>query len=230
MEYPFFHDFDHFLEIEILSKEENSFYRWKGLIQARLRYLLLNFESETEDKVNIQLWPQEFNLYMVNQPEYKYACLYYIGLKAITFQNERLSLTSIMKQWKKSVYEQWEGDPKDNLVYAMTKKRNDLDHFVYNQIPKGFIKYEGKRDIFPQEKESTNLLSRLIPENQMYVANPVSMYNLQTSPAQPQIANIYNYQGFNPQSSSGSNSQENFAPHQPDAPHTSKHQPKNPGK
>lgn len=185
--YPLFHDFDHFLEIEILSKDEDSFYRWKGLIQARLRYLILSFEQETEEKVLYHLWPQEFNIYFTQQPEYKYACFYYIGLKSLQMQHELLNLTHLAKEWKKSLYEQWEGNPQENLVYVSSKRRNELDTFVYNPQPQGFIKFEGHRDLFPQEKEPTNLLSKLKPgaDNQMYMQNGMGVFMGQM----PQIPN-----------------------------------------
>jgi hypothetical protein len=174
LSYPFFHDFDYFIEIEIISKDEESFYKWKGLIQARLRYLLAGMDMEIGEKAVVQLWPQEYNVFLVSQPEYRYCCFYYIGAKASSYDTEMFNLTHQIKQWKLSVYEQWDGDQKDNLVFALIKKRNELENFVHNPLPRGFIKYEGIRDIFPQEKEPSNLLSRLIPENpgQLYMSHP----------------------------------------------------------
>ena len=177
LSYPFFHDFDVFLEIEVLAKDEPTFYRWKGLIQARLRYLLLSFEAEIEEKVTFQLWPQEFNVKLQSQPEFKYACFYYIGLKCYSYQMELLNLTNMNKNWKKSLYEQWDGDPKDALVYLLQRKRNDLDTFVYNPITRGFYNYEGNREVFPQEKEPSNLLSRLIPDTPMLAQQSLYMLN-----------------------------------------------------
>jgi poly(A) polymerase len=196
LSYPFFHDFDSFLEIEVLSKDEASFYKWKGLIQARLRYLLLNFEQEIEEKVTFQLWPQEFNVFLVAQPEYKYACYYYIGLKSFSYQMEILSLTNIMKQWKKSVYEQWDGESRDNQVYFFSRKRNDLDTFVYTPQPKGFIKFEGTREIFPQEKEPGNLLSKLISDNGMYGQQGLSFMLGSLPSASPQLPQLLSFPQF----------------------------------
>lgn len=172
--YPFFHDFDHFLEVEILSKDLENFHRWKGLIQARLRYLLSSFEQDIEPRTNIsfRLWPQEFNVHLKSQPEYKYACFYYIGMKCNAYSAEVVNLTQVAKAWKSSVYEQWEGDPSQNQVFFINKKRNELDTFVYEPVPKELYTFTGDRSIFPQDKDSSNLLSKLMtPENQAYITN-----------------------------------------------------------
>lgn len=174
LSYPFFHDFDYFLEVEILSKDLESFHRWKGLIQARLRYLIASFEQEIEPKSNItfRLWPQEFNVHLTSQPEYKFACFYYIGMKCNSYNPEVVNLTQVIKQWKSSVYEQWEGDPAENQIFFLNKKRNELDSFVYEPIPKEFFNFTGERLIYPQEKDPSNLLSKLmIPENQGFMSN-----------------------------------------------------------
>lgn len=151
--------------------------------------------------MTFQLWPQEFNLYLTHQQEFKYACLYYIGVKSQVNYTERLDLSNVVKPWKKSVYEQWEGDPNDNRLYTMSKKRNELDQFVYNPIPKGIVKYEGKREIFPPEKEQSNLLSRLRPENQLFMSNQMGLLfnQLPGAPAQPALPPLYGYMPFSPQ-------------------------------
>lgn len=190
--YPFFHDFDYFLEVEILSKDLDSFHRWKGLIQARLRYLLTYFEQEIEpkSKISFRLWPQEFNVHLPNQPEYKYACYYYIGLKSNTYNSEVVNLTQIVKQWKTSVYEQWEGSPADNHVFFIHKKRNELETFVYETTPRDLYTWTGDITLFPQAHDPSNLLSKLqIPDNQVYLPNNLSymLGGYQGPPAQSQL-------------------------------------------
>ena len=178
MSCPFFHDYDQFLVIEIASKDLNEFHKWKGLIQARLRYLVGGFEQDHDEKINFQLWPQEFNLYLANQAEWKYACFYYIGVKTTSQSIENISLTSAFNSWKKAVFEQWEGEPTSNNVSINPKRRSELDKFVYNYNavlpspgpPKGFLRWEETRNISSFEKEPSNILSKMPTDHQSLAA------------------------------------------------------------
>lgn len=215
--YPFFHDFDHFLEVEILSKDLDSFYRWKGLIQARLRYLLSSFEQDIEPRANIsfRLWPQEFNVHLTNQPEYKYACFYYIGMKCNAYSAEIVNLTQVAKAWKSSVYEQWEGDHSQNQVFFINKKRNELDTFVYEPAPKELYTFTGDRSIFPQDKDPSNLLSKLMtPENQAYITNNLGyiLSGMQGGNAQNQLQSLMQF-GSMQQHPPGQSMHESFGNH-----------------
>ena len=160
---------------------------------------MLSFDQDVQEKVSFQLWPQDFNVYFSKQPEYKYACYYYIGVKSYSNQPEVVNLTNIVKTWKKNVYEQWEHDSKDNLLFFIARRRNDLDTFVYNPVPKDFIQYDADRQIFPQDKEPSHLLSRLIPESsQMYMHNNLSIIlnNMQTGGSQAQLQKLMYPQYF----------------------------------
>lgn len=44
LEYPFYHDSTTYLEIKILSETEKEFEKWKGLVVARIRYLMIILE------------------------------------------------------------------------------------------------------------------------------------------------------------------------------------------
>lgn len=171
---PFFHDYDQFLEIEILSKDLNEFHKWKGLIQARLRYLVGQFEQDTADKIIFQLWPQEFNLYLVHQAEWKYASFYYIGVKTSSPNLENVDLTSAFRSWKKAVFDQWDGEPSTNDISINPKRRSELDKFVYNYNPvtpsagppKGFLRWEENKSISSFEREPSNILSKIPADHQ----------------------------------------------------------------
>ena len=106
----------------------------------------------------------------------------------------------------------------------MSKRRNELDTFVYNPVPKDFIPFDGDRPIFPQEKESTNLLSRLIPENQMYMQNNLNfiLNNLPVGGGQAHLQTMMNYQLFSQtsQEQSGGEREGRFPQDEPS--HTSK--------
>jgi hypothetical protein len=193
----------------------DSFHRWKGLIQARLRYLLTYFEQEIEpkSKVSFRLWPQEFNVHLPNQPEYKYACFYYIGMKCNTYNNEVVNLTQIVKQWKTSVYEQWEGSPNDNQVFFIHKKRNELDTFVYETTPRELYTWTGEKSLFPQERDPSNLLSKLqIPDNQVYLPNNLN-YMLGNYPGPQAQGQLHPLLQFNPMQASPLVSQQDHIGH-----------------
>jgi hypothetical protein len=96
-------------------------------------------------------------------------------LKPSIYHTGDLNITPIVKQWKTSVYEQWEGSPTDNNVIFFYKKRNELDTFVYETIPREIYEWNGDKELFPQAKDPSNLLSKLnIPENQAYLHNNLS--------------------------------------------------------
>lgn len=175
LEYPFFHDYDHFIEIEILSKDEKEFFKWKGLIQARLRYLVTSIESEVGSRLNLHLWPQEFDVYFEQESDFKYASFIYIGIKLARHSQEIFDLTQIVSQWRSSVYEQWDDLSSDNRIYLFSKLKPDLDTFVYLKKDKGFYKYEGKRILFPQEPQSMNSIG-FTPDRHFY-PNP-NMYQM----------------------------------------------------
>jgi poly(A) polymerase Pap1 len=44
LEYPFFHDSLSYIELRIISENEKEFEKWKGLVVARVRYLMLALE------------------------------------------------------------------------------------------------------------------------------------------------------------------------------------------
>lgn len=79
LDYPFFHDYEDFIEIEILSSEINQFYRWSGLVKARLRYFYQSLEKQLDGKIIIHPWPSEFLVNFKDEPIFKYASFFYIG-------------------------------------------------------------------------------------------------------------------------------------------------------
>lgn len=161
LEMPFFHDYNHFIEVEILSKDEKDFLRWKGLIQARLRYLVVSLETELSSRISFHLWPQEFDVKFVKEPEYKYGSFLYIGVRNTSSSFEPYDLTSIITKWRSSVYEQWEDPATTNKVYFFSKLKTQLDDFVYLKKQKGFYKYEGQRILFPQERSQAENMAQL---------------------------------------------------------------------
>ncbi len=107
LEYPFFHDSYHFIEIKILSEDVKEFEKWKGLVIARIRYLLIILEQEIEEKFELNLWPSEKDVHYPNNPKFKYACYLYISIKSIGFNAGIINLTNSVNKWRSSLYEQW---------------------------------------------------------------------------------------------------------------------------
>ena len=122
-------------------------------------------------------------------------------MKCNSYNTEVVNLTQIVKQWKTSVYEQWEGSPNDNHVFFIHKKRNELDTFVYDTIPRDLYTWTGEKSLFPQEKDPSNLLSKLqIPDNQVYMPNNLNymLGNYQTNSPQGQIHPIVQFESLQP--------------------------------
>lgn len=83
--FNFFKAYTHFVQIWILSKTEDTFKRWSGWVESKLRKLIHWFEKLNSMQVHrcieVRPWPRGYKLQDGVQAGYEYNTAYYFGIR-----------------------------------------------------------------------------------------------------------------------------------------------------
>lgn len=147
----FFAAYKRYLQIDIFADESNAFKRWTGLVESRLRHLILRMEEWGYAKV-VQPYPTGFT----NNPELTPGCgqTFFIGL---TFSpppppdtggdvtnRVTVDISTPVRLWKQLV-KSWGERTSSMDVTVSILQRSHLPIFVRDCIPKDFAKKDGKK-------------------------------------------------------------------------------------
>lgn len=86
----FFQTYHHLLQIEILATSLQDFQSWHGLVQNKLKFLVLDIENSSAVP-HVRLLPRAFQ---INDRQFTHSVAYFIGLKASGEQDMRFPVAN----------------------------------------------------------------------------------------------------------------------------------------
>lgn len=146
----FFVRFKRFLQIDVFADDSDSFKRWKGLVESRLRFLIHRFEESGLVKF-IRPFPQGFT----NNPSLKAGCgtSFFFGLIIHTpsvtqGQRATVDISYPVHMWKTQI-NSWQEKTLAMHLQVSVLKASSLPDFAKDSIPDGAVERvsaeEGKK-------------------------------------------------------------------------------------
>lgn len=145
----FFAVFKRYLQIDVSADDIESFKRWKGMVESRLRYLIHRLEDNIHVK-RVRPYPTGFS----TNPDLPSGCgrTFFFGLQytpppnAATLDGQRRSIdiTQPIIQWRAQLNSWNDKTPAMHLAVS-TLQASALPTFVQKHIPEGFRKKKGKK-------------------------------------------------------------------------------------
>lgn len=126
-EFNFFEKYNHFLEVNVVGKDEKDYASWKGFIEAKIRLTSKYFEEFYKMySIRIHYWPHFYNSTI--KTRYALSCTMYIGMKVLEKYDEKIDLTFPIWNFINEIDDTWEkNNPKRqsdelNLIIVYRKK------------------------------------------------------------------------------------------------------------
>lgn len=146
--YNFFEDFEEYLQITIVGKEEASYLKWKGFIEAKIRFLCERIEQAMNSyNFEMQIWPFGYDCdqlrikgeFYPSYGKFPFKEQIFIGLRCLSDYMEPIDLKSYICRFLEQIEGDWRKEnPKRN--------EDELNLFVYllerDQIDTGKDKEE----------------------------------------------------------------------------------------
>ena len=135
--FPFFKAYEHFLEYQILSRDEESHKMWQGLAQTKITGLiekLTIFDQRINGEcLELRTFPKSYSLH---DPEYPYNEAYYIGIRikgGVLLKKHTIDLT----QTRQKFYEKLREIKKEEFHELLSQKAIELkvDYKTSLQLP-----------------------------------------------------------------------------------------------
>jgi poly(A) polymerase Pap1 len=88
--FPFFKAYQHFVQIQILSKNEQWHQKWKGYAESKIRRLLQGLERSNERDLNcleFRPWPKSYHL--IEKKGFELDETYFFGIRIKQVTNDQ---------------------------------------------------------------------------------------------------------------------------------------------
>jgi poly(A) polymerase Pap1 len=82
--FPFFKAYSHFIQIQILSENQEVHEKWKGYVESKVRILLRNLETVNTRQFNcleFRPWPKAYQLAQAEGSTFQINDTYYFGIR-----------------------------------------------------------------------------------------------------------------------------------------------------
>lgn len=155
-EYSLFNNFHRYIKIEVVSGSEEESKRSEGLVESKLRLLIINFERQFGDLIRLRPYPRAFHTVSDSQ----HTALFFMGVRFLKDAGKKIDLRDPVENFletMKTVSQQ--------AGYAVNLR---ITHSILKDIPKKVLIQarwkEPKKRLFEEmrdeiDKKSTKILS-----------------------------------------------------------------------
>lgn len=159
----FFVAYKRYLQIDASASDSETFKRWKGMVESRLRFLIHRLEDSVHVK-RIRPYPGAF----LDNPELPAGCgsAFFFGLElhppakiaAANGGRRAVDLSTPVIAWRQQLNSWAEKTPGMHLAVA-TLRRIDLPPFVQDKIPPEYLKMASKEKGSKKKKKKKSQIS-----------------------------------------------------------------------
>ena len=183
-EFCFFDKYNHYLEVNVVGKDEKDYASWKGFIEAKIRLTSKYFEEFYKMySIRIHYWPYFYNSTI--KTTYALNSTMYIGMKVLEKYDEKIDLTFPIWNFINEIDDTWEkNNPKRqsdelNLIIVYRKKSKMAKERTpyYNPKESDCSNVTKVKPISHQKQEVSYFILINRQENALNLNNPGKVVN-----------------------------------------------------